>query len=197
MMTEAEVRANATANAKKVVLPLGFTALPDDLAEVEKEEEGYVEGEEGTSSTVKEREEWLLTPGESKAFAVLDGVLTNRKFQSGKQAKKVAEKHLIQKAYMKSVEESASSHKRQQSTGEDDEDNHKPSLFDEHLAKRVKLDESNKKASQGKHERKAFDREADVLSHKKLNIAEVQKLVSNSKELNSKFDKAIVQRSFI
>jgi hypothetical protein len=64
--------------------------------------------------------------------------------------------------------------------------------MEEHLAKKARTEPRNEKK-----ERRAFDREKDVLQHKKLGANEVHKLVENAKELNSRFDKAVTQRSFV
>lgn len=116
--------------------------------------------------------------------------LKSRKFQSGKQAKKLAEKYQIQKAYQKAMLE--------QQEGippvvEEEAAPERPSLMEEHLAKKQKTEHGNEKSGV----RRPFDREKDVVASKKLNAQEIQYLVQNAKELNTKFDKAVVQRTFL
>jgi hypothetical protein len=45
--------------------------------------------------------------------------------------------------------------------------------------------------------RRAFDRELDVLSRKEMGNKQVSDLVEHAKELDSRFDKGSVQRSFL
>lgn len=69
-----------------------------------------------TTSTVQQvREEWILDPGESKALSgMLSGAaaMTNRKFQTGKQAKKRAEHMSIQNEFLRQQQQ-----QQQQSEG--------------------------------------------------------------------------------
>lgn len=117
--------------------------------------------------------------------------LKNRKFQSGKQAKKLAEKYQIQKAYQKALLEQEGGN---QVIEEEEEVSARPSLLEEHLAKKQKTEHvGNDKPNV----RRPFDREKDVLSTKKIGVQEIKYLVENAKELNTKFDKAVVQRTFL
>ena len=49
----------------------------------------------------------------------------------------------------------------------------------------------------GAGERRAFDREVDILGRRAIGEHQVQELVQRSKELDSRFDKGSVQRSFL
>jgi hypothetical protein len=163
--------------------PLGMTGVTDVPSQDNMEEE------EEVTELGGQREEWISTPGDSKAFAILDPTnLTNRKFQSGKQAKKFAEKLQIQKAAQRALME------QQNGIVEEDLEPQRPSLMEEHLSKKAKKDHSTKDTSGA---RKPFEREKDLLAGKKLNEKEVKFLVENAKDLNSKFDKAVVQRTFL
>ena len=86
------------------------------------------------------------------------------------------------------------------------------SLMDEHLAKRAKSNPNNTTTSSstsnsnsiyqgrdanGQLIRRAFDREKDLLSSNRMDTDKIQKLVQNAKELDEKFDKAFVQKSFL
>lgn len=127
------------------------------------------------------------------AFLVLQGNLTNRKFQSGKQAKKLAERYQIQKAYERSIQEQQQGKALETVEEELEAKDMRPTLMEEHLSKRAKV-ESSSHSYEG---RRPFDREKDVIATKKLNLQEIQHLVENAKELNSKFDKPLVQRTFL
>jgi hypothetical protein len=151
--------------------------------------------------------------------------LTNRKFQAGKQAKKLAEKMSIQREFqrqqqaMQAQQESAEhkvyagpsigpSSARGASAGEWDAEPTTEELLQEYREKRgLSLMEqhllANKKSktshedSADKNARKAFDRERDLLSHSRMDEHKVAKLVQNAKELDDRFDKAAVQKSFL
>lgn len=140
--------------------------------------------------------------------------LTNRKFQAGKQAKKLAEKMSIQREFqrqqqlMQSAQEFA---ERKATAGaggallQDDEATTEQlladyrakrgvSLMEEHLAKSKKAKTEHTGNGGG---RRAFDRETDLLSHGKMDEHKVAKLVQNARELDDRFDKAAVQKSFL
>jgi hypothetical protein len=163
--------------------PLGMIGVTDAASN------DKVKSEEEVAELGEQREEWISTPGDSKAFAILDPTnLTNRKFQSGKQAKKLAEKMQIQKAAQRALME------QQNGVVEEDPEPQRPSLMEEHLSKKAKKEHTSKDNSGA---RKPFEREKDLLAGKKLNEKEVKFLVENAKDLNSKFDKAVVQRTFL
>lgn len=77
------------------------------------------------------------------------------------------------------------------------------SLMEQHLAnKKARTGEKDGAESamlgkDGKPLRRAFDREKDMLSHSKMDEQKVAKLVQNAKELDDRFDKACVQKSFL
>jgi len=93
-------------------LPLGFVGLEDaavlamgmNSSKISYSSKVVVETTNQSSSTVQQaREEWILDPGESKALSgMLSGAaMTNRKFQTGKQAKKRAEHMSIQNEFLR------------------------------------------------------------------------------------------------
>lgn len=121
------------------------------------------------------------------AEALAAGFGANRKFQTGKTAKKASEALSIQKQYLKSLQDA-------NTTLQDDtvvEEHRGQSLMEEHLAKKARKDDETKGL------RRPFDREKDVLSHKRLGMNELQQLVENAKELSGRFNKADVQKSFL
>lgn len=140
----------------------------------------------------------------------------SRKFQSGKQAKKNAEALIIQREYARSLQQKDAEQRQllaaQREDGhtaddnntmpeevyEEDEDrvadNQPLSLMEEHLAKRQRVEAEKKGKFQ---ERRPFDREKDVLARRKVGDAEMYQLVKNAKELTSRFDQPIVQKSFL
>eukprot|EP01039_Chlorochromonas_danica_P008773 gene8773-9675_t len=182
---------------------------------VELYDEGQQQQSSGSGGDEKEkklqREEWIVDPGDSKALRALGGGEAGlfqgpRKFQSGKEAKKKAEALAIQREYLRKVAEQRKQDSNDNnevaaegSTGAADNDvvvERAPSLLEEHMQKRARLNEEQGKKTQSK-ERRPFDRELDVLSRKKLTQSDLMRLVENSKELEAKFDKANVQRNFL
>lgn len=69
------------------------------------------------------------------------------------------------------------------------------SLMDEHLSK--KRPSTDNIGSDGKKVRVAFDRERDLLSHNRMDAHKVSQLVEKARELNSRFDKSGIQKSFL
>jgi len=139
------------------------------------------------------REEWILTPGDSSmAKDITGGGLQNRKFQTGKQAKKLAEKMSIQREFQNQQEKKQQA---QEGGGEESAEPAVASLMDQHLAKRKGKDREEKMQGPGK--RRAFDRELDVLSRSKMDKHKVAAIVENSRELNSRFSTAGAQKSFM
>ena len=159
-------------------------------------------------------------------FTALSGAgLTNRKFNAGKQAKKLAETMSIQKEFQRQQQalqaqqaeskggSSSSVNNNNNSGGGGDSmstdavmqsyrEKRGGTLMEQHLAKHAKTTaekEEREGASQvgGKPARRAFDRERDLLSHSKMDQHKVAKLVENARELDSRFDKACVQKSFL
>jgi hypothetical protein len=151
--------------------------------------------------------------------------LTNRKFQSGKQAKKLAEKMSIQREFQRQQQQLQEQQARSEGplapgssasgvVGRGDKsggsnnvgeagtteellqeyrERRGVSLMDQHLAKKAKIAPTEL----GTGERKAFDRERDLLSHGRMDSQKVASLVKGAKELDDRFDKAAVQKSFL
>jgi hypothetical protein len=152
--------------------------------------------------------------------------LTNRKFQSGKQAKKLAEKMSIQREFQRQQQQLQEQQARSEGplapgssagaaagVGRGDKrsggkageagtteellqeyrERRGVSLMDQHLAKKAKV----APIELGNGERKAFDRERDLLSHGRMDSQKVASLVKGAKELDDRFDKAAVQKSFL
>ena len=150
----------------------------------------------------------------------LSGVgLTNRKFQAGKQAKKLAEKMTIQREFQRQQQQlqekqdasasaagSGGAHGQGQAKSMSAEavmENYREkrggSLMEQHLAKTARLsaEKSSDDPTAGAGQRRGFDRERDLLSHSRMDQHKVAKLVENARELDSRFDKACVQKSFL
>lgn len=147
--------------------------------------------------------------------------LTNRKFNAGKQAKKLAEQMSIQREFQRQQQQlqlQQESAERKGPTAADatggggNSANLRPvedvmqdyrelrggSLMEQHLAKKARTSEAEPAfGKDGKPIRRAFDREKDMLSHSKMDEQKVAKLVQNAKELDDRFDKACVQKSFL
>ena len=74
------------------------------------------------------------------------------------------------------------------------------SLMEQHLAKKARTgstEHTTAVGAGGKQQRRAFDHERDMGSQSKLNEDKVSKLVQNAKELDDRFDKGSVQKSFL
>ena len=69
------------------------------------------------------------------------------------------------------------------------------SLMEAHVAKSKKTKTEHFSSAAGG--RRAFDRETDVLSHGKMDEHKMAKLVQHARELDDRFDKAAVQKSFL
>lgn len=146
--------------------------------------------------------------------------MTNRKFQAGKQAKKLAEQMSIQREFQRQQQklqaQQEGAERRKHGLEDDDgggggggkeaapeqttEDlmqeyrkKRGVSLMEQHLAKKSKASH----LQEGKGQRRAFDRERDLLSHGRMDEGKVAKLVQNARELDDRFDKAAVQKSFL
>lgn len=143
--------------------------------------------------------------------------MTNRKFQAGKQAKKLAEQMSIQREFQrqqqKLLAQQEGAERRKHGLNDDGSGGGKEaaseqttedlmqeyrekrgvSLMEQHLAKKSKTSH----LQEGKGQRRAFDRERDLLSHGRMDESKVAKLVQNARELDDRFDKAAVQKSFL
>jgi hypothetical protein len=205
-------------------LPLGLALEGPEEAPREKQIKKEAETDPSNGPV---REEWLLTPGERKPFGGTVGsfihpslrpaealstvALGNRKFDRGKQSKKAAEvvnaeSEKAYEAYLLSAE------------GQQTEE-----LLRQHREKRglslieVHRDNSSKKPKNLDSGLQFFDRERvclfvlsvslmsdssspppqDLLSHRRMDRSQVDHLVENSKQLDSRFSKTAVQRSFL
>ena len=67
------------------------------------------------------------------------------------------------------------------------------SLMDRHAADRAVARKGELKSG----ERRAFDRDVDVLGRRTVGQQQVEQLVEHARELDSRFDKGSVQRSFL
>ena len=148
--------------------------------------------------------------------------LTNRKFNAGKQAKKLAEQMSIQREFQRqqqllqlqqeSAENKTGANKGTAAAAEANSGALRPvedvmqdykelrggSLMEQHLAKKARTTEAEPAfGPDGRPIRRAFDREKDLLSHSKMDEQKVAKLVQNAKELDERFDKACVQKTFL
>lgn len=137
--------------------------------------------------------------------------LTNRKFQAGKGAKKAAEQMSIQREFQRQQQALQAAQSQAQHGGkegfisadavmQDYQEKRGESLMEAHLAKKARTTSSEPSTGvggNGKQQRRAFDREIDMASHSKMNEEKVSKLVQNAKELDDRFDKGSVQKSFL
>mmetsp|Transcript_3884 Transcript_3884/g.6078 ORF Transcript_3884/g.6078 Transcript_3884/m.6078 type:complete len:473 (+) Transcript_3884:50-1468(+) len=142
-----------------------------------------------------EREEWMLTPGERKPFGegLSEKMLGNRKFDRGKETKKAAAALSAQRE--KEYEEYLNSEegKQTEATLQLYREKRGPSLVELHRQETAKKPKHGNPIS----EMQFFDRERDLLSHRKMDKNQAQKLVDQAKELDSRFNKSIVQKSFL
>ena len=129
------------------------------------------------------REEWMMTIGENKTLADLGAaIVTNRQFQRGKEADKIARKLAESKAeIIDPVEE-----ERQRQIEEEDRKRRGDSLMLQHVSKK------NVEKANGKKEKpKAFDREKDfVVTHKMVNAIQVKQIVAEAQKLDSRFSRS-------
>ena len=152
---------------------------------IEKTNNEEYNSEDNNNNNISlEREEWMLTIGENKTLADLGAaIVTNRQFQRGKEADKIAKK-LAQskvKEIIDPVEE-----ERLRKIEEEDRQRRGKSLMELHL------DKKNTEKSSGKKEKpKAFDREKDfVVTHKMVNAIQVKQIVSEAKKLDDRFSRS-------
>ncbi len=156
-----------------------------------------------------------------RSTALSGAGLTNRKFQAGKGAKKAAEQMSIQREFQRQQQalQAAQAEAQQQGSTaaaavgsraggvistdavmKDYQEKRGESLMEQHLAKKARTtaqDAHLNVDANGKPIRRAFDRERDLLSHSKMNEDKVSKLVQNAKELDDRFDKGSIQKSFL
>jgi hypothetical protein len=131
----------------------------------------------GGRTEPKAREEWMLTPGENKSVADLyaaTGQMSNRKFQTGKGAKKMADMYSAQSsAINKQMAETSDKRKHSLDSPCPDDSlggipadvERQPSLMELHLQKKGKTLDSgssnrrNERESEAVNEMFSFDRE--------------------------------------
>ena len=139
--------------------------------------------EDNTYSGQLVREEWMMTIGENKTLADLGAAMvTNRQFQRGKEADKIAKKLAESKAeVIDPVEE-----EKQRRIEEEDRKRRGDSLMIQHASKK-----NIEKASGKKEKPKAFDREKDfVVTHKMVNAIQVKQIVAEAQKLDSRFSRS-------
>lgn len=136
------------------------------------------------------REEWMLTPGESKASQSLSDTFgVSRGFQSGKVAKqKAKELEAMRSEQPRDAAEDA----RTQAILEEYREKRGPSLMDQHLQKKKDGGSGSQKDS-----RRPFDRERDVLQRKPMDAAAARELVQQAKNLDTRFSSGNIQRNFL
>jgi len=139
------------------------------------------------------REEWMVDPGEDRVLG-FETFGVSRKFQTGKKAKvKNAMLAEEREALEKAMEGSAEAI-RTKEVLEAYRELRGASLMERHV------EAAAQKQSQGRQppaERRAFDRELDVVGRRAMGQHQVAQLVEHAKELDSRFDKGSVQRSFL
>lgn len=135
------------------------------------------------------REEWMLTPGESKASQSLSDTFgVSRGFQTGKVAKqKAKELEAVRAEQPRDAEEDA----RTQAILDEYREMRGPSLMDQHLKKKKDCGPSQKDS------RRPFDRERDVLQRKPMDASAARELVEQAKGLDSRFSAGNIQRNFL
>lgn len=130
------------------------------------------------------RELWMIDPGMDRSVAngaLLDTFGVSRKFNTGKEAKKRAASYVdAREQFVRSRKIETEDVSREVSK--------KPSLMEEHTQR---LREGGSGRGRGDRSeprgRRAFDREEDVLSHRKMTATEATELVNQCKMLNDRF----------
>ena len=160
---------------------------------------GDVEGDgAGVGAVITEREEWMINPGEDRGIAGFETFGVSRKFNTGKLAKKVNEGLAAEREALERAMEGSEESRRTKAVMEEYRERRGASLMERHAADRA--DEAARKGGGGggvRGERRAFDRDVDVLGRRTVGQQQVQQLVEHAKELDSRFDKGSVQRSFL
>lgn len=175
--------------------PIGFVGLSAESSLVTASQgSGIV----CTTEDVVEREEWMMTPGENKTIAELysaTGSMGNRKFQTGKGAKQLADSYTARSADVSAMKRRFGEDDDQIRVTEDDDgspdafgdDGRGPSLMEQHLEG---LKSKKVCAPVG---RQAFDRERDLLSRNKMDSKQAAQLADQAKQLSSRFGKGNTQ----
>jgi hypothetical protein len=113
------------------------------------------------------REEWMLTPGENKSVADIyaaSGQMDNRKFQTGKGAKKMADMYATQSAVIRNMEENKRKASDSSQADPQQSEQREPSLMELHLQQKGKQLKTSHRGGNG-HDSEAvedmfsFDRE--------------------------------------
>ena len=139
------------------------------------------------------REEWMVDPGEDRVLG-FETFGVSRKFQTGKKAKvKNAMLAEEREALEKAMEGSAEAI-RTKEVLEAYRELRGASLMDRHVEEAARKKTTSRPVPV---ERRAFDRELDVVGRRSMGQHQVEQLVQHAKELDSRFDKGSVQRSFL
>jgi len=129
------------------------------------------------------REEWMMTIGENKTLADLGAaIVTNRQFQRGKEADKIARKLAESKVtVLDPIEE-----EKQRKIEEEDRKQRGDTLMEQHISKK-----NTEKANGKKEKHKSFDRDKDfVVTHKMVNSIQVKQIVAEAQKLDSRFSRS-------
>ena len=151
----------------------------------------------GGGVIVTEREEWMINPGEDRGIAGFETFGVSRKFNTGKLAKKVNEGLAAEREALERAMEGSEEAQRTKAVMEEYRERRGASLMDRHAADRAAATTRKSGGGERGGERRAFDREVDVLGRRTVGQQQVQQLVEHAKELDSRFDKGSVQRSFL
>jgi len=124
-------------------------------------------------------------------------VLVNKGFQTGKLAKKAAEavEAFKEESQAEYERENSAEHAAAQALMEEYRLARGPSLMETHL-ENVKAGKKPKSRGLERSERKSFSREEDVLPRAKLTARDANEMVNDAKQLDSRFSKGTVQKSF-
>jgi len=138
------------------------------------------------------REEWMLTPGESKTVAEhlgqRGGAVANRKFQDGKKAKKDAQEILRKRDIQQKAFEESEEGQRIRNILKSDRDARGLSLMERHMD----MKRSKKRQLNERGERVGFDRDKEIVHGKRRTDDNAAKLlVEQASQLNSMFSSRI------
>ncbi len=165
-----------------VELPKGPSSLVDALS-TDLPEGLDVPATEG-------REEWMLTPGESKAFDALEGTFgKTREFKKGKQASQAAKALQAKKAAADAASRAAPMDAAMNAALEEYKTLRGPSLMDIHAEKTAQM-QAAKKGNKG--DRTGFDYARDVGSFRQRVDTTVRaQMVTDAQRLDTRFDKSM------
>jgi len=136
------------------------------------------------------REEWMLTPGESKAFAALEGTFgKTREFKKGKQASQAAKALQAKKAAVDAASRAAPMDAAMNAALEEYKALRGPSLMEIHAEKAAQM-QAAKKGNKG--DRAGFDYARDVGSFRQRVDTTVRaQMVTDAQRLDTRFDKSM------